>query len=123
MNNILDFQGNQEDGEGEIDYEYFRELIEHKLSGDQESYQEQFAVKQMSGEWDPEEELQNALDEIKKMEKEGNMIAMVAQTLFEQHTDQRAKISEQENEITDFENQTEVLTQRFEDMNQELENK
>ena len=64
----------------------------------------------MSGEWDPEEELQNALDEIKKIEKEGNMIAMVAQTLFEQTNDQRNKIAEQENEITDFENQTEALT-------------
>ena len=37
----------------------------------------------MSGDWDPEEELQNALDEIKKIEKEGGTIAMVAQTLFE----------------------------------------
>ena len=32
-NNILDFQG-QEDGDNPIDYEYFRELIENKLSGE-----------------------------------------------------------------------------------------
>ena len=30
------------------------------------------------------DELENALDEIKKIEKETGMIAMVAQTLFEQ---------------------------------------
>jgi hypothetical protein len=35
-------------------------------------------MKQMSGDVDAEEELQNALDEIKKNEKDIGMIAMVA---------------------------------------------
>lgn len=40
-------------------------------------------MKQMGSDFDAEEELQNALDEIQKNEKETHMIAMVAQTLFE----------------------------------------
>jgi len=61
-----------------LDMEYFQQLIESKLETGQQTYIEQLAMKQMSGDVDAEEELQNALDEIKKNEKDISMIAMVA---------------------------------------------
>lgn len=45
------------------------------------------------------EELQNALDEIKKNEKDMGLIAMVANTLFEKNEDLGLKVSENENEM------------------------
>ena len=48
----------------------------------------------MGQEFDPEEELTNALDEIRKNEKEMSIIAMVAQTLIERNTDVHEKLTQ-----------------------------
>jgi len=50
------------------------------------------------------EELYNALDEIKRNEKESNMIAMVASTLFEKQADLQARLGEVEHTLTEYEN-------------------
>ena len=62
-------------GDDSEDLEYFRTMIESKVqqSENQQGYMEQLAMK--TGDFDAEEELQNALDEIKKNEKDIGMIA------------------------------------------------
>ena len=40
-----------------LDMEYFQQLIESKLDSSQQTYIEQLAMRQMSGDVDPEEEL------------------------------------------------------------------
>ena len=66
--------------DGLIDMDYFEQLIQSKIDGtdQQQSYQEVLAARQMEDEWDPQEELSNALNEIRKNEKEMSMIATVA---------------------------------------------
>lgn len=49
------------------------------------------------------EELQSALDEIKKNEKDISLIAMVAQTLFEKTGDLQQKASDNENDLLGME--------------------
>lgn len=53
----------------------------------------------MGGEWDPQDELSNALNEIRKNEKEMSMIATVAQTLIERTAELQAVVSEQQMRI------------------------
>lgn len=48
---------------------------------------------------DPNEELQNALDEIKNTEKDISMMAMIAETLFEKNNEMNQKYSEQQSSI------------------------
>jgi hypothetical protein len=81
MNNFLGYS----DTDAATDLEYFRSLIEGKVQALQteQSYQEQLAMKQTGADFDPEEELTDALDEIKKNEKELSTFANIAQTLFE----------------------------------------
>lgn len=50
------------------------------------------------------EELENALDEIKKNEKDTQMIAMVAQTLFEKADTQQQRVNELEDTNMDLKN-------------------
>lgn len=49
-------------------------------------------MKQMGGEFDPEDELRDALDEIKKNEKELSTFANIAQTLFEKMEETQVKV-------------------------------
>ena len=65
---------------GDIDMDYFQSLLNQKTGkdGNQGSYSEQLAVRQMTETIDPEEELASALGEIRKNEKEMSIIAMVA---------------------------------------------
>ena len=72
----------------DIDMEYFQQLILSKVENkDQQSYAEQLAIRQMSNDWEAEDELAHALAEIRKNEKDMGMIAMVAQTLVERMND------------------------------------
>ena len=91
MSNILGF-GNED---SDMDLDYFRQLIADKVnSSEQQSYIEALAMKQMNEDVDAEEELQNALDEIKKNEKDMGMIAMVAQTLLEKQDELQQQVQE-----------------------------
>lgn len=49
-------------------------------------------MKHSGGEFDPEEELHDALDEIKKNEKELSTFANIAQTLFERMEETQIKV-------------------------------
>lgn len=92
---ILDLQ--QDD---DVDMDYFRELIKSKVDrSGQQSYQEAVAIRQMSGDCDPEDELANALNEIRKNEKEIGIIAAVAQTLIERTSELQALVGAQQIEI------------------------
>ena len=76
MNTFLGYS----DSDAATDLEYFRSLIESKVQALQteQNYQELLAMKQMGGEFDPEDELRDALDEIKKNEKELSTFANIA---------------------------------------------
>ena len=77
----------------EIDMDYFQTLIKQKMAAEEAgSYQDQMAAKQMMQDFDPEEELTNALDEIRKNEKEMSIVAMVAQTLIERNEELQEKL-------------------------------
>ena len=79
----------------DIDMEYFQQLIQSKVEKkDQTTYAEQLAVRQMDDDWQAETELSNALDEIRKYEKEMSLIAMVAQTLVERMNDLQDQVAE-----------------------------
>jgi len=54
------------------------------------------------GDLDPDEELQNALGEIGRNEKDMNMIAMIAQTLFEKNDEMLGKVEDQEQMVTEL---------------------
>ena len=54
------------------------------------------------------EELQNALDEIKKNEKDTNMIAMLANTLFERTNELQSKLMEAETQLADQQTQASI---------------
>lgn len=70
-------------------------------------------MKQMGTDFDPEEELQNALDEIQKNEKDTQMIAMVAQTLFEKSDTQNMKIVELEDQMLQLSNNEQLAEQKY----------
>jgi len=84
------------DSDAATDLEYFRSLIESKVQTlqNEQSYQEQLAMKHTGGEFDPAEELSDALDEIKKNEKELATFANIAQTLFERMEETQIKVQE-----------------------------
>lgn len=69
------------------------------------------------------EELQNALDEIKKNEKETNMIAMLANTLFERTSELQSKLMEAETQLADQQTESSLMQQRYNEMTSELEQK
>ena len=57
-----------------------------------------------------------ALDEIKKNEKETNMIAMVAQTLFEKSDGLQSKLAEVEQELVEVANSQMTSEQKYTDL-------
>lgn len=67
------------------------------------------------------EELQNALDEIKKNDKESNMIAMVAQTLFERVESMQQTIQENETRLVEFESSSIRNHSRFNELQMALD--
>ena len=81
----------------DLDEEYFQQLVERKLANVNGSYMEQLAIKEASGSFNPDgkyfyenahflmciDEFQNAIDEIKKNEKDFTIIAMYANSLRE----------------------------------------
>jgi chromosome segregation ATPase len=67
------------------------------------------------------EELQNALDEIKKNEKETNVIAMVAQTLFEKTDTMGARIHELDDQLLALGNQQELKDTEFMELQANLD--
>ena len=85
----------------EIDMEYFQQLIDSKMSDkDKQTYAELLAIRQMEDDWTAEDELSNALDEIRKNEKDMNMIAMVAQTFVEKMNELQDQVNDQAIQIT-----------------------
>lgn len=78
----------------DIDMDYFQSLIKQKIAAeDNGSYQDLMAAKQMNQDFDAEEELTSALDEIRKNEKEMSIIAMVAQTLIERNSELQERLT------------------------------
>jgi len=57
-------------------------------------------MKQQNADIDPEEELQNAMDEIKRNEKDLNMIAIVAKTFLEKNKALQQQAHEKADEVT-----------------------
>lgn len=103
--------------ESGLDSEYFLQIINDKLdTGREGSYLEVLAMKQMGSDFDPEEELQNALDEIQKNEKETHMIAMVAQTLFEKSDQQHVRVQELEDQVLELTNGHQLVEQNYENL-------
>ena len=67
------------------------------------------------------EELQNALDEIKKNDKESNMIAMVAQTLFEKVEAMQHTIQDNETRLVEYESSRVRNHSRFNELQMALD--
>ena len=70
-------------------------------------------MKHTGGDFDPEEELADALDEIKKNEKELATFANIAQTLFERMEETQIKVLEQEGAIAAFDTKEENMEQQL----------
>ena len=96
-----------------MDMDYFQQLVKSKIEKEgQGTYQELLAVKQMTEDVDPGEELANALAEIRKNEKEMSIVAMVAQTLIERNNDLQESLSSQQMKLDQYtSNETAAISQ------------
>lgn len=91
----------------DLDEEYFQQLVDSKLDNINGSYMEQLAIKEASGSFNPDgkylqrtliflmciDEFQNAIDEIKKNEKDFTIIAMYANSLRERSDELQTKVT------------------------------
>lgn len=103
-----------------MDMDYFQSLLQSKLAGTG-SYQEQMAAQQQSQDFDAEEELSNALAEIRKNEKDFSIIAMMAQTLIERNNDLQDSVNEHQIKLDRFVSSETASASHLQSLHDEVE--